>query len=85
MIQFIKGAGKDNVLVHCRSGVSRSATLVIAYCMKVRGATVDQAYLYLKRKRPLVSPISGFHRQLKEYEKQLGNLSDEDWDRGPLV
>lgn len=39
VIAFIRKDKKTNVLVHCRSGMSRSASLVIAYMMKTKGVT----------------------------------------------
>ena len=39
VIAFIRKDKKTNVLIHCRSGMSRSASFVIAYIMKIKGAT----------------------------------------------
>jgi atypical dual specificity phosphatase len=36
---FIRKDKNTNVLIHCRSGMSRSASFVIAYIMKIKGAT----------------------------------------------
>lgn len=53
------------VLVHCMSGVSRSAAVSIAYKMKVEGMTYDAAYTELKTARPDVDPNAGFIAQVR--------------------
>jgi protein-tyrosine phosphatase len=53
------------VLVHCAAGVSRSASFVIAYIMKSRKIGFDEAYTFVKSKRPIITPNSGFVKQLK--------------------
>ena len=57
-----------NVLVHCQQGVSRSATIVIAYLIRKRGMTYDAAAAFVRQRRPCVKPNSGFVRSLKAYE-----------------
>ena len=42
-----------NVLVHCRAGKSRSATIIIAYLMKKYNMTFEKAYNLVKSKRPI--------------------------------
>lgn len=56
------------VLVHCMAGISRSATIVIAYLMKERGMNYADAYNYVKERRRIIHPNGGFKRQLREYE-----------------
>ncbi|CAD5116533.1 DgyrCDS5412 [Dimorphilus gyrociliatus] len=59
------------VLVHCLAGISRSATICLAYLMKQRKYTLDQAFDYLKARREIISPNLNFMRQLQEYETAL--------------
>lgn len=54
-----------NVLVHCYFGVSRSATIVIAYIMNKYKLTYDAALQRVKSKRRFVMPNPGFINQLK--------------------
>ncbi|XP_071380150.1 dual specificity protein phosphatase 18-like [Centroberyx affinis] len=58
-------------LVHCNAGVSRSATLCIAYLMKQRHMTLLDAYRWVKSCRPMVRPNIGFWKQLIRYEREL--------------
>ncbi|EAU80942.1 hypothetical protein CC1G_03118 [Coprinopsis cinerea okayama7 len=60
--------GGKNVLVHCQQGVSRSASIVIAYLIRNHGMTFDNAHSLLKRKRPCVKPNPGFVKALQEWE-----------------
>ncbi|XP_013383484.1 dual specificity protein phosphatase 16 isoform X2 [Lingula anatina] len=59
------------VLVHCLAGISRSPTLAIAYIMQHYSMTSEEAYRYVKDKRPTISPNFNFLGQLLEYEKQM--------------
>ncbi|ELP85663.1 dual specificity protein phosphatase, putative [Entamoeba invadens IP1] len=57
---------EKSVLVHCQMGVSRSATLVIAYLIKT-GMTFEEAYNHVMKVRPLIAPNNGFIQQLMHY------------------
>ena len=63
------------VLVHCNAGISRSATIVLAHLMKQKGMSLNDAFAYLRSKRPSSFPNPGFMIQLKTYEYSLGNDS----------
>ncbi|XP_024051132.1 dual specificity protein phosphatase 14 [Terrapene carolina triunguis] len=58
-------------LVHCAAGVSRSATLCIAYLMKYHKVSLFEAYNWVKSRRPVIRPNVGFWRQLIDYERKL--------------
>jgi len=55
----------DIVLVHCKYGISRSATMLIAYLMRRYHWQRDKALEYVKAKRGSVRPNRGFLEQLK--------------------
>ena len=59
-----------NVLVHCQSGISRSATVVIAYVMKKHQIPLIQAYSLVIEKRPVINPNDGFFRALQDFEEK---------------
>uniref|UniRef100_A0A8C8VIJ2 protein-serine/threonine phosphatase n=1 Tax=Pelusios castaneus TaxID=367368 RepID=A0A8C8VIJ2_9SAUR len=61
-------AQKSRVLVHCKMGVSRSASTVIAYAMKEYGWTLEQAFRHVRERRPIVHPNPSFMRQLEFYQ-----------------
>jgi protein-tyrosine phosphatase len=51
---------KTNVLVHCFAGVSRSASIIIAYLMKINGWTVEKSFNFVRDKRRVIGPNPGF-------------------------
>jgi len=57
--------------VHCASGVSRSATIVIAYIMQEQNLSVDEATSFVRNKRPIIS--SKFENELVKWEQKLKN------------
>lgn len=58
------------VLVHCHVGVSRSATLVLAYLMLKQKLTLVEAIHVVKDNRGVV-PNRGFLRQLIQLDGRL--------------
>ncbi|KAH3767210.1 dual specificity protein phosphatase 1 [Pelomyxa schiedti] len=65
------GRRVGNVLVHCVMGVSRSASIVIAYLMYTRCVDFATAFRMVHRARPIICPNIGFRHQLIAYGKKL--------------
>lgn len=59
------------VLVHCMAGISRSASVAIAYLMKQSGMTFDEALEEVKKYRPCANPNEGFKKQLRNWNHSL--------------
>ncbi|KIM36508.1 hypothetical protein M413DRAFT_449062 [Hebeloma cylindrosporum] len=57
-----------NVLVHCQQGVSRSASIVIAYLIRYHNMSYESASSLVRHKRACVKPNSGFVHALHEWE-----------------
>ena len=68
-IEFIDNNGK--IFIHCECGVSRSATIVIAYLMWKTHSTFEAVYSFVKKTRPEIDPNNGFRRQLKKFQQLL--------------
>mmetsp|Transcript_17385 Transcript_17385/g.29108 ORF Transcript_17385/g.29108 Transcript_17385/m.29108 type:complete len:656 (+) Transcript_17385:115-2082(+) len=60
-----------NVYVHCHLGISRSASMVIAYLMFTLQLTYSEARALVKRARPFICPNDGFVKQLLKFESSL--------------
>lgn len=56
-----------NVLIHCQLGVSRSATVAIAYLMRKRHEGLDSVYPEVRQRRK-VKPRDNFIDQLRVWE-----------------
>jgi protein-tyrosine phosphatase len=53
--------------VHCQMGVSRSATVVIAFLMWAFGLDLEAALAFAETRRRCVSPNPGFHSMLRAF------------------
>lgn len=61
------------VLVHCWAGISRSATIVVAYLMRKREMNYKEAIQFVQKRRSFICPNDGFLDQLKGLKM--------DWDQ----
>lgn len=61
----------EKILVHCRLGVNRSTTIVLAYLMLRERWTLKQAWTHVKAQRTQALPQQGYWLQLIALEKDL--------------
>jgi len=67
----------QNVLVHCEKGASRSATVVAGYLIKYHNMSTDEAIKFMKTRRGIIEPNSGYKNRLKNFEIEA-RINDED-------
>jgi protein-tyrosine phosphatase len=60
-----------SVLVHCGMGISRSATVVLAYLMYSQKMYLDDAMRFVLKSRLCIFPNDGFIVQLIEFENKI--------------
>lgn len=70
LIDLVLG-NNEGILVHCAAGVSRSASVVIAYVMHKLKIPYEKALPVVRSHRPCVTPNSEFAIQLRELCKTL--------------
>lgn len=78
---FIDNARIQNrrVMVHCQAGKSRSATIAIAYIMRHKKLSMDEAHFFVRSKRHQIDPNFAFLGQLLDYENILsGKLPQQE-------
>lgn len=74
------------VFVHCRKGVNRSPTIVLAWLVQVEGWTLKKAYEHVKQVRPMMSPHERYFEQLQQLDKEKhGAISVTRSDVGPSL
>ncbi|KAG8180241.1 hypothetical protein JTE90_017642 [Oedothorax gibbosus] len=76
-------AAGGRTLVYCVAGISRSATLCIAYLMKYQDMTLRNAFRHLRSRRRIIRPNNGFFQKLIEYERHLYNQTTVEMVRVP--
>jgi predicted protein tyrosine phosphatase len=77
-ISFIEEARLQggSVLIHCRQGISRSASFCLAYLMAKHNMSFDQAFSYAQSRRGIINPNLGFVLSLVEFQKVAPRIHD---------
>ena len=72
-VAFIAEAIRNGgtVLVHCHRGISRSATLAIAYLMSTTHQTAETVFEHMRTRRRVIDPNLTYWTQLIEWERQV--------------
>ncbi len=76
-VDIVTKTQKPHVLVVCRAGVSRSASVVIAWLMLSYQFSYQEAYKMTETSRPEICPNDGFVAQLKKFEILLKNHKEK--------
>jgi len=72
---IIKHKKNGSILVHCSKGVSRSATIILAFLINNNKMSLLEAFNFLKNKRNIIHPNHGFIKQLGNYEMSINNIN----------
>ncbi|KJZ78878.1 hypothetical protein HIM_01651 [Hirsutella minnesotensis 3608] len=80
-LEFIDKGRREGTatLVHCRVGVSRSATICIAEVMRALNMTFPRAYCFVRARRlnVIIQPHLRFAYELLQWEERLQRQGDE--------
>lgn len=68
----------SKVLVHCKMGISRSASVVIAYAMKAFNWNFEKALKHVRAKRSCIKPNNNFLNQLETYQGILDAMKNKE-------
>uniref|UniRef100_A0A6B2LJR0 Protein-tyrosine-phosphatase n=1 Tax=Arcella intermedia TaxID=1963864 RepID=A0A6B2LJR0_9EUKA len=77
-------AAQGRVLVHCRLGISRSASVVIGYLLRTTSKPLKAIWEDLRATRPIVKPNPSFLKQLMHLEATQHHLPQSTLE-GPEV
>ena len=86
-IQFFNDCRSQGgkLYVHCVQGISRSATMIIAYMILTEGITYNQGYKRVKDRRACANPNLKFIQQLMWFEKRLQDTNFRSLTVNPRV
>jgi hypothetical protein len=92
-IQFLDELLNENknniVLIHCYAGISRSATITIAYIIHHKKIRLIEAFEELRLARWFINPNKGFMKQLQQFSKEStgddGKYNDEYFKAKSLI
>jgi len=66
-------SNNKKILIHCYAGKQRSAAVIVAYCIRYLGFSLNDAVTLLKTRRKIVfTPFLNFKASLVLFEKNYG-------------
>ncbi|KAJ1547520.1 hypothetical protein HK096_002550 [Nowakowskiella sp. JEL0078] len=71
-------AQNKRILVHCHAGVSRSATIILAFLMIKKQMSLYEAWNFVFVRRPIIRPNEGFAEELRKLDEELKVLNEKD-------
>ncbi|KAL8599015.1 hypothetical protein ACOMHN_006824 [Nucella lapillus] len=73
LVEYIQEvvSGGGHIVVSCVAGVSRSASLCLAYKVRHQGLSLREAYHQVHQARPVIAPNPGFWQALITWEEQV--------------
>ena len=69
---FLDGLNCRPVYIHCRQGVSRSVTVLLAHLI-IKGVDLRDGYDMIRKGRPSARPNAGFWEELCKFEQKVLN------------
>lgn len=76
VVQRVRQLPNIKILFHCYAGVSRSASLGIAYMALMESRPYDIAVHRVKEMRPEVNPNAGFVEAIKEFLSEISSIQN---------
>nr|CDS25432.1 Dual specificity protein phosphatase 10 [Hymenolepis microstoma] len=76
---------QGRVLVHCQEGVSRSASLVVAYIMAHSNLSLMHALTVVSHARPIICPNINFLGQLDQFYQSIQHSNNTYFQSYPCV
>jgi protein-tyrosine phosphatase len=72
-LEFIHQSDVENkkVFIHCKQGVSRSCSIVVAYLISSKNMSYDEAIEVILKERNVVLPNPNFESQLRKFEEMI--------------
>lgn len=69
---------KENILIHCMAGISRSISVTAYYLMKKYHMNFSNSINFIKKKRSIAKPNDSFKSQLEKYYLKKDKFTEND-------
>lgn len=69
---------KENILIHCMAGISRSISVTAYFLMKKYHMNFHDSFNFIKKKRSIAKPNNSFKSQLEKYFIKKDKFTEND-------